>query len=195
MTIEEKIEKFFKENAYYMKTEELHKLGINKSDIKRLEDEGFIKKVSHGIYMYPNLLEDPFYILQLRYPDVIFSYNTAFYLHNIGDYIPSILDITTKRGKQVRGNYNIHYQVDNKYEIGITTINSPFGNPIKVYDVERTICDMLKRDKEFDLDTKNKILNEYFNSNYKNIELLEEYSKKLNVFDKVNVIIEVMMKW
>ena len=52
-----------------------------------------------------------------------------------------------------------------------------------------------KSDNEFDLELQNRILNNYFNNSDKNIKLLEEYFKKLGVYEKVNTIIEVMMKW
>ena len=30
------------------------------------------------------------------------------------------------------------------YELGRIKINSPFGNPIFIYDLERTLCDILR---------------------------------------------------
>ena len=54
---------------------------------------------------------------------------------------------------------------------------------------------MLKSEKEFDLELQNRVLNCYCNSKGKNIELLLEYSKIFNIYEKVNTIVEVMMKW
>lgn len=195
MSEKEKIKKFLKENHNYILTKDIINLGIDKKNIPKMVDAGEIKKVNHGIYMSPSVMEDEYYIIQLRYPDAIFSYNTAFHIMNMTNLTPSIIDITTLRKKQIIGNYNIHYVSDEKYELGIITVESPFGNPIKIYNAERCICDMLKSNDEFDLELQNRILNNYFNSKTKNIKLLEEYAKKLNVYDKVNTIIEVMMKW
>ena len=192
---DKKIIKFLKKNHNYITTSELESLGVDKRDIPKYIDNGIIKKVYHGIYMNPNIMEDEYYIIQMRYPSAIFSYNTAFHMLNITNMTPSKIDITSVRGKPINGDYNIHYVTKEKYNLGIITIESPFGNPVKIYNAERTICDMLKSDNEFDLELQNRILNNYFNSKNKNIKLLEEYSKKLGVYEKVNTIIEVMMRW
>lgn len=193
--LEEKIIKYLKEHNNYIMTNELERIGIDKRNIYKYLENGVLKKVSHGIYMNPNVLEDEYYIIQLKYPSAIFSYNTAFHILNMTNKTPSEIDITSYHGKKINGNYNVHYVAKDKYELGIITVESPFGNSVKVYNAERTICDMLKSNTEFDLELQNRILNEYFNSKNKNIQLLEEYAKKLGVFEKVNTIIEVMMKW
>ena len=87
------------------------------------------------------------------------------------------------------------YNTESHYEIGIITVTSPLGNLVKVYNAERCICDMLKSEKEFDLELQNRVLDYYFSSKYKNVELLLEYAKIFNIYEKVNTIVEVMMKW
>lgn len=195
MNDEEKIESFLKKNNNYIRTRNIINLGIDKKSIPKYVDEGIIKKVYHGIYMNPDIMEDEYYIIQLRYPSAIFSYNTALHILDMTNLTPSVIDITSLSGKKIKGNYNIHYVSKEKYELGSVITESPFGNPVKIYNAERCICDMLKSDDEFDLELQNRILNTYFNSKEKNIKQLEEYAKKLNVYEKVNTIIEVMMKW
>lgn len=195
MNKENLIEKNLKQNNNYITTADIVNLGIDKKYIPKLISEGILKKVGHGIYMNPNVLEDEYYIIQLRYPKSVFSYNTAFHILNMTNLTPSEIDMTSIRGKAIVGEYNVHYVTEDKFDIGIITIDSPFGNPVKVYNAERTICDMLKSENEFDLELQNRILNTYFNHKDKNIKLLEEYAKKLGVYEKVNTIIEVMMKW
>lgn len=195
MSEKEKIKEYLNKNNNYIMTKDIIDLGIDKKNIPKLVSEGILKKVHHGIYMNPNLMEDEYYTIQLRYPSAIFSYNTAFHIMNMTNLTPPIIDITSFNGKKIKGNYNIHYVSKEKYSLGIITVESPFGNPIRIYNAERCICDMLKSNNEFDLELQNRILNNYFNSKTNNIKLLEEYAKKLNVYDKVNTIIEVMMKW
>ena len=195
MNNEEKLIEFLKNNHGYISTSELLELKIYKPQIRFYINKGIIERVCHGLYMDTGLLKDEYYILQKNYPSAIFSYNTALHILNLTNKTPSEIDITVPRDKRVRGNYNVHRVSDNYYEIGIIETTSPFGNPIKVYNAERCICDMLKSNDEFDLELQNRILNNYFNKKEKNIKLLEEYAEKLNVYDKVNTIIEVMLKW
>lgn len=195
MNKEEKLKEFLKNNYGYIKTSELMNLGINKPSIQKFVDKGIIERVCQGIYIDTKLFEDDYYVLQKKYPSAIFSHNTAFHILNLTNRIPSIIDITVPRDKKVRGEYNVHKVSQDYYEIGIINCITPFGNPVKVYNAERSICDMLRSDDEFDLELQNRILNYYWNSKNKDINLLLEYAKIFKIYDKVNTILEVIMKW
>ena len=64
----------------YITTSELVNLGISKSLIPNYIKSKTLKKVGYGLYMDYYKLEDKYYIIQKRYPNAIFSYNTAFYI-------------------------------------------------------------------------------------------------------------------
>lgn len=195
MNNKEKIIEFLKNNNGYISTADFIKLRISKSLIPNYIDSGLIRKVDYGLYIDSNLIEDEYFILQKKYPSAIFSYNTAFHILNITNRTPYEIDITIKRKQRIRGDYKVHYITENFYDIGIIEVTSPCGNPVKVYNAERSICDMLKSEDEFDLELQNRILNYYFNSNNKDIDKLLEYAKIFNIYNKVNTIVEVMMQW
>ena len=193
MNNEEKLVEFLKNNNGYISTSELLELNIYKSQIDFYINKGIIERVSHGLYMDTRLFKDEYYILQKKYPSAIFSYNTALHILNLTNKTPSEIDITVPRNKRVRGNYNVHRVSDNYYEIGIIEVKSPFGNPIKVYNAERCICDMLKSD-DFDLELQNNILHDYFNSSDKDIDKLLEYSKVFNIYEKVRTLVDYAVR-
>ena len=195
MNYKDKIIQFLKENHGYICTADFKKLGIDKHLIPDYISDGIIRKVSHGIYIDNNLFEDPYYILQKRYSHIVFSYNTAFYILNLTNRTPHEIDVTVPQGKQVKEDCNVHYVSEKYYNIGIIVTDSPAGNPIKVYNAERSICDMLKNEDEFELELRNRILNYYFESKNSDYNKLLEYAELLGVYDKVIRIVEVMMKW
>ena len=195
MSNEKKVIEFLNNNHGYITTAEFLALGINKPLIQKLINEGWIEKVRYGLYMDNSILKDEYYILQKKYPLAIFSYNTALYILNLTNRTPTQIDITVPRDKKVRGNYNIHRVSKKYYNIGIIEAESPNGNPIKIYNAERCICDMLRTEGEFDLELQNRVLDYYFSSKDKNIDLLLEYAEIFNIYEKVNTIVEVMMKW
>lgn len=53
----------------------------------------------------------------------------------------------------------VHYVVRDKFNAGIIEIESPYGNPIKIYNAERCICDMLKNPDQYEIELYNKIIN------------------------------------
>ena len=195
MSNEEKLKEFLNNNHGYITTSEFLNIGISKPLIQRFIDDGIIERINHGLYMDTNIFKDEYYILQNKYPLAIFSYNTALHILNLTNRTPDVIDITVPRDKKVRGNYNVHRVSKKYYGIGIIDEISSLGNPIKVYNAERCICDMLRSTDEFDLELQNRVLNYYWNSKDKNIDLLLEYAKIFNIYDKVNTIVEVMFKW
>ena len=193
MNNESKIKRFLDDNNGYISTSDFLKLNISKPLIKKYIDNGLIRKVSHGLYINSNLLDDDDYILQRRYPNIIYSYNTALYMLNLSNKVSDKKDITINNRKRVVGDYNIHYVSDKYYDIGIIEINTMFGNSIKVYNAERCICDMLKSES-FDIELQNKILDNYFRSKERNSNKLLEYAKIFNIYEKVNTLVEYAVR-
>lgn len=193
MTNEDKIKQFLDANHGYMSTSDFLKLNISKPLIKKYIDKGLINKVSHGLYIDSNTLVDDEYVFQKRYPDAIYSYKTALSMLGLIKELPEEIEITVNSKKRVLSNYKVHYVSDKYYDIGIIEINNMFNNPIKIYNAERCICDMLKSDA-FDLELQNNILHNYFNSSDKDIDKLLEYSKIFNIYDKVKTLVEYAVR-
>ena len=190
----EQIKKVLKSNNGYITSSEFEQNGIPRRYIPELIEKGLIRKIARGLYIDNELIEDDYYILQKRYNNVIYSYNTAFHLLNLSERAPYEIDVTTYFHKSIREKVKIHYVSKEKLNIGKITTTSPYSNPIKVYNAERCICDMLKNQDEYDIELYNKILKNYFNSKDKNLKLLDEYAKIFNVYEKLTTIMEVLIK-
>ena len=193
MTNEDKIKQFLDANHGYIFTSDFLKLNISKPLIKKYVDKGLINKVSHGLYIDSNTLVDDEYVFQKRYPNAIYSYKTALSMLGLIKELPEEIEITVNSKKRVLSNYKVHYVSDKYYDIGIIEINNMFNNPIKIYNAERCICDMLKSD-DFDLELQNDILRDYFNSSDKNIDKLLEYSKAFNIYEKVRTLVDYAVR-
>ena len=189
----EKLKNFLKKNYGYITTKEIENVGISKTLIPELIKQKVLRKVAYGIYIDNNLIEDEFYILQKRFSNIVFSYNTSCYLLNLSDRAPYKIDITTINHNNINENLNIHYVSKDKFDIGIIEIESPYGNTIKIYNAERCICDLLKNPNAVDLELYNKIINNYFKQKSKNLTTLEEYSQIFNVHEKFEHIMEVLI--
>ncbi len=189
----EKIIEFLKNHNGYISTKEIENIGISKVQIPKLIEDEIIRKVAHGLYIDNNLIEDDFFILQKRFSNVVFSYNTACYLLNLSDRTPYELEVTTIKDHKIRDKVKVHYVAEDKFDVGIIEITSPYGNPIKIYNAERSICDILKNSNSVDIELYNKIINNYFKQRNKNLALLEEYAKIFNVHKKFQHIMEVLI--
>ena len=187
------LKEFLKKNHGYITSKEFELIGISKASIPELINKKIIRKVAYGIYIDNNLIEDEFYILQKRFSNIVFSYNTACYLLGLSDRAPYKIEITTINHNNINEDLDIHYVSNDKFDIGLIEIESPYSNPIKIYNAERCICDILKNPESVDLEVYNKIINNYFKSRNKNLSLLEEYSKIFNVHERFEHIMEVLI--
>ncbi len=194
MNYEEKILNLFKNG--YLETKNVVENNIPKTYLSKLIKENKIERVSRGIYTKKDTVVDEFVILQSKSKNAIFSNMTALYLSGFSNRIPIKYDITVPVGYngilQKLDNINLYYCKRNLLELGLTKYKLDSGKEIKVYDVGRTICDLIKNKKKIDLELFNKAIREYFYSKKKNNLKLYEYAKKMKVEEKVNNTFEVL---
>ena len=77
---------------------ELRKKYKSNDKIKKMINEGKIIKVEKGIYsdcLNVNYLE----VITKKYPDAVFTMNSAFYYHNLTDVIPDKEYLAIKRDR------------------------------------------------------------------------------------------------
>lgn len=197
MEYKNEIIKLTEKNIGYVRTKEVVNNNISKNYLKELVDETKLIRISKGLYMLPDCFKDEYFIFQSTNSNAIFSLETALYLHNYSDRVPSIYNITVPKnyGGNLRKEKNVKllYIKPEFHNIGITEIESPLGQKIKVYDLERTICDIIKFKSNVDPEIFSKSLKQYVKSKDKNLNNLIIYARKLNVEDEVRKYMEVML--
>lgn len=193
MEYENKILKIFKNG--YLTTKDVNDNNIPRFYLTKLIKEDKIERVSRGVYIKKNELVDEFVILQSKSKNAIYSNTTALYLHGFSNRIPIKYDITVKSGYngslQTEDNVNLFYTKRELLELGVIDYKLDSGNIIRVYDLDKTICDIIKNKKKIDAEIFNKAIRKYFYSKKKNTLKLYEYAKKMNIYNKVRDTFEV----
>ena len=193
----EKILQLTQENNGYITTKEIVDNGLSKIALKRLCDNGLLKRVSTGYYSLPNMINDDYYKIIYKSKNAVFSYNTSLFLHELSDRTPLYFDVTVPRGYggplQNIDVVSLHYVDKNILNLGMEIIKSPFGMDIKCYDVERTICDIIKNKNNMDKEIYTKALKWYAEKKDKDMLKLSKYSKKLNIEKEVAEIMQLIL--
>ena len=168
---------------------------IPRFNLTKLIKDDKIERVSRGVYIKKNELVDEFVILQSKSKNAIYSNTTALYLHGLSNRIPIKYDITINSGYngslQKEDNVKLFYTKRELLELGVINYKLDSGNIIRVYDLDKTICDIIKNKKKIDAEIFNKAIREYFYSRKKNTLKLYEYAKKMNIYNKVRNTFEV----
>jgi len=171
--------------------------GIPRHYLKKLVDLNLLARVDRGIYIKPEILEDEMYILQYKYGKGIFSHETALYIHGLTDRTPMKFTMTFPYGYHVHSlkneNVKIKKTVKELYELGLINGVSTYGNPIRLYDVERTLCDIVKGNNTCDIQVVNQAMKQYARMPGKNVTKLFDYAEKIRVKPKVLNYMEVLL--
>lgn len=121
---------------------------LSLGNLKYLYDTGKLEKVARGVYLLPNAIEDEFLSLQSQFKRGIFSLETALFLWGLTDQtpnhycmaFPSGYNLTNVKKTSIKG-----FQTIKKfYSLGLTETTTPCGNIVHTYDMERTLCDILR---------------------------------------------------
>ena len=190
----EVIESIMKMNNGYVTSKELSNLGIHRMYLNSMWKKGIVEKVAPGIYIDINKIEDNYYVFSLSMPNTVYSHMTALYFHGLSIKAPNEkYDIT------VRKNYNskhlkkhvVFYVPDNIYELGLTEVKTPMGNSVRVYDVERCICDIIRSKNRMDSEHVKYSIRAYLKRKDKDLVKLSNYAKELGIKDEVMNYLEV----
>lgn len=176
-------------------SKELKNSNIPTIYLTRMVEKGEIIRVDRGIYIDSNGDYDEYYFFHNRCKVAVFSYVSALYLQGFTDIIPNEMEVTVYKGynpHRISGNVRIHYVTKEIYDLGMTECQTMFGNTVKVYDLERTICDFIKNRSEIETELFSKTINNYVRYENKDLNKLYEYSKKMKIYEKVKEILEVV---
>ena len=161
--------------------------GIAAATVQRLVDSGKLLKISRGYYVLDGHGVDELYMVQNRFSRGVFFHETALELYSLSTTIPKKIHLTVPASYHVeRKNLEeefvrIHKVKKEIFELGIIEIDSYQGNPIRVYDKERTICDMWNPRYNATYETKLDALKDYMRSKDRDPMKLREYREQLNV--------------
>lgn len=193
----EAIKEMLVQNNGIITASQVTEADIPRHYLKKLVDSKLLTRVDRGIYIKPEILEDEMYILQYKYGKGIFSHETALYIHGLTDRTPMKFTMTFPYGYHVHSlkneNVKIKKTVKELYELGLINGVSPYGNPIRLYDVERTLCDIVKGNNTCDIQVVNQAMKQYAWMPGKNVTKLFDYAEKIRVKPKVLNYMEVLL--
>ena len=181
----------------YIRLVDAQNEGVSKHSVLDYVRKNEMEKIAPGIYISPDAWEDRLYSIQLRNRKIIFSHETALYIHNLSDREPFAPVITVGRG------YNAKHLKDKGIivntvrpdwvELGLTEEKTFTGNKVRIYDRERCICDIIKNKNRMDIQVFQMALRSYFSGSDKNIHKLMEYARIMGISDKVRQYTEVLL--
>jgi len=201
---EENLRDLFLSNEGILNTKQLNEEGITSYIIKKLLDENKITRISRGHYIYNEIHLYDYEIISSLFPEAIIYLESALLLHEYTERIPNEWKIAVGRNMK-RNKYDIdypkinaHYVEEDILEIGVIEIETYLDEEnqnskvvTKIYDKDKTICDVIKHRNKIDQEVFNIAIRNYIKDNDKNLNNLYKYARELNILGVVETYVGI----
>lgn len=180
-----------------LRTAQVVAAGISKPVFYEYVKSREMERVAHGIYLSRDSWVDTMYLLHLRFEQVVFSHETALFFHDLTDREPMPYSVTVKTGynptKLKEEGIQVFTIKKELHDVGITSAQTPFGHTVPVYDMERTICDLLRSRSSMDMQTFQGSLKAYAHRKDKDLRKLMQYARMFRVEKLLRQYLEVLL--
>ncbi|MDD4570492.1 MAG: abortive phage infection protein [Tepidanaerobacteraceae bacterium] len=197
MTGTNKLKRIIEEHGGIITTSLVEKNNIHREYLGILVKEGELDRVSYGVYATPDVWEDFLLINQLKRTKMIYSHETALYLHDLTDRDPVQYVVTVPQGynpaRLKKEGLIVHTIKKEWFKLGVCTKKTTFGNEVRTYNMERTICDILRDRNNQDPAIVNDALKRYFNRKEKDLNKLMKYAGELRIETVLRTYLEVLL--
>ena len=174
-------------------TSEAEKNNIPRQYLSILVRNNDLERVAQGVYITPDTLEDVMYCIQVRSDKLIFSHETALYMHELTDRDPFEYTVTVPRGYATNrlreSGVSVVTVKKDLHLLGMEKMKTIHGREVQVYNIDRTICDIIRNRNQMDKDMFYVALKRYVKAKDKDFMQLMEYAKSFGV---VKIVMEYM---
>ena len=181
----------------YLCTSQVVDAGVSKPTLAEYVSQRKMERVAQGVYLAEDAWPDELYLLCLSNSRIVFSHETALMLHGLMEREPITTSVTVKAGYNAshlrRKGIRVYQVKPDVYDLGIVDVQTSFGNTVRAYDMDRTICDILRFKDMMDVQVFQYAMKEYMASTHKNLNHLMEYAKRLGIESAMRTYTEVML--
>ena len=185
-----------KQNGY-VTSSQVTSLGIPRRLLTDAVESGELVQIARGLYALPDTWEDELFITQHRFARGVFSDETALYLHGLTDRAPFSLTMTFPRSYNTtaarKAGVICRTCADDLLDLGMREMVTQYGNPVRAYDAERALCDIVRGQAVVDSQVVVPAMRAYAASRDRDVVKLMKYARKLGVEAKVRGYMEVLL--
>lgn len=188
----------FKYNGGILRTSELNELGLDSRQINKLIEKGDIVRIKRGFYELSGNTYPEEVVIARLFPNAVIFLESALMIYGYTDRIPSSWQIAVDRDSE-KLQYQIDYPIIDIFymepkllDVGIDIMQIE-GVDVKIFDRDRTICDILRYENKIEREVFSNAIQRYVKDPSKSIKKLLKYSEVLNLKNKVQTYIGVWL--
>ena len=158
--------------------------------------KGHIVRMRRGIYALNSGLSKQMIDVETLVPGGVLCLYSAWSYYELTTQIPQAYHIALERGRKVTlpdfPPIELSFMSTNIYKLGIeeTVID---GFKVKVYDLEKSVCDAVKYRNKIGIDVSSEILKNYLARRDRDITRLYDYANQMRVGKIIDQLIKYMI--
>ena len=179
--------------------QELKDKGFSYYKINQMVDQGILIKLNKKYYENANFDGEgsDFYYAYAFVPDGVVCLLSAAVYYNLSTYRPDAIDVAIPRKAKVSTlpdwpEVNLYYYTDERFELG-TTIIEEGTNRFRIYDIEKTVVDIVFYREKVGIEETKEILTSYLRRKDRNINRLVRYAEMMKCGDTMKKYLEVLV--
>lgn len=187
------------ENQKIFSTQELKEKGFSQYKTSKLVDEGKLIKLNKSYYENVDYRgeESDFYYSRAYAPKGVICLLSAAAYYRLTTFIPDAVDVAIPRKAKISTmpdwpQMNVHYYTDDRHELGVTTVKEG-GNEFQIYDMEKTVVDIVFYKEKVGIEETKEILVTYLQRKDRNLNRLLRYAKLMKCDKAMRQYLEVLV--
>lgn len=157
-------------------------------------EDGGVYKIRNGVYATPDALADTMVDIEKVVPNGILCWWSAWSIYGLTTQIPNAYYVAIEAKRKVRlpsyPEFQLVYQANPRLSIGVTERDIE-GYRVRIYDIERCVCDAIRLRNKIGIDVMAEILRTYLARPDRYISKLMSYAQPLRVANILNTYLEV----
>lgn len=197
MTKSEMLAQYILEHYGYLTLSDVLKQNVSKTYVMEFIRKHGMEKLTRGVYVSDDAWPDDLYLIHLRNKEVVFSHETALSLHGLSEREAHGTMVTVNRSYNAthlrQMGCTVYAVKPELRDLGRMMLPTAYGNSVPVYDLDRTVCDIIKHRKKIEIQMYQSAVKAYMRSAKKNLTNLMRYAEQLGITEKVRIYTEVML--
>jgi predicted transcriptional regulator of viral defense system len=172
-------------------------VGLNRQQLADFVKSGILERAERGIYVSSGGLDDALFWMQQRAKKIVYSHETALFLHRMTDRTPIRNSITVpssyKASVALKKNCKIYYIKQDMVDLGKIEKSTGMGHTVFTYDLERTLCDVIRSRNKMDGQVVIEAIKAYAQSKEKDLHRLYKYAESFSIEKILYQYLEVLL--
>ena len=186
---------FIREQGGYIRAKDIDNRAMYDQLLAEVAN-GNVIRIRNGIYALPEEMAKTMIDVKKIVPGgVVCMYSAWAYYELTTKLPPDICIAIEKKRKVILPDYPsvaLYYWSQSAFELGISEREIE-GYKVRIYDLEKSVCDAVKFRNKIGVDISSEILKNYLVRSDRNLTRLNEYAKKMRVANILNGLIDYLI--